>query len=61
MVVSYKSLAQNSLSKRKKVLSSMQKLDSNFNIGNRKYDAKRSEGKEEQLKRMKEKEYALHY
>lgn len=39
----------------------MQKLDSNFNIGNRKYDAKRIEGKEEQLKRMKEKEYALHY
>ncbi|RXK19192.1 hypothetical protein [Macrococcus sp. DPC7161] len=60
-IVKYSTLSNNALDKREKVMLAMTEVDENFVIGRRNYDAKRIDGKKEQLKRMKEKEYALHY
>jgi len=60
-LVKYSELTKNALDKREKVILAMKEVDKNFDIGQRNYDAKRIDGKKEQLERMKEKEYALHY
>ncbi|QNR07914.1 hypothetical protein [Macrococcoides canis] len=60
-LVKYSELTKNALDKREKVILAMKEVDKNFDIGQRNYDAKRIDGKKEQLERMKEKEYVLHY
>ena len=55
-LVKYSELTKNALDKREKVISAMKEVDKNFDIGKRNYDAKRIDGKKEQLERMKEEE-----
>lgn len=57
----YDDIKNNALMKRNLVMSAMKKVDKNFKLGYRVYDAKRIDGKENQLKRIAEKENALHY